>query len=282
MNKIRHKLRSRTGASMILALVFLLFCSFVGSTVLVSATANSYRVAHLADQQDYLSQRSTALLISDELQLEDNERLQLNVVDSVKSTQEVNIINGGGVVPTATAPKVERIITFQLATNVEDLTPMQQLMLETTVWRYMQTNPTDTNTVSGGTTVKLQSFPAATSTDQFWYQWAGGEAPIEGSIQIEGTATVKSTSGVTILDSFDAYFTSGKDSDIYDFMVDFGEFSQLKITMNAFSGTTNEIELSTMSEDSENLFSTGYIQVTTKTTQTVISWDDPFIEKGGA
>ena len=77
MSKLQRKLRSRTGASMILALLFLMFCSFVGSSVLVSATANAYRVKLYGEQQDFLDQRSAALLLSDELQVPEGQRFRL-------------------------------------------------------------------------------------------------------------------------------------------------------------------------------------------------------------
>ena len=50
MNKILRKLRSKAGESMILAMVFMLFCSFVGGSVLASATANAQRVAQAAER----------------------------------------------------------------------------------------------------------------------------------------------------------------------------------------------------------------------------------------
>ena len=83
------------------------------------------------------------------------------------------------------------------------------------------------------------------------------------------------------LPAYTANFSSGRENNIYDFYVDFGELSQLKLTMNAYSGTSNPIEVkSPASEDSTS--STGYVQITTQVTQTTISWDDPMIEKGGA
>ena len=83
MNKIQQKLRSRAGASMILAMVFMLFCSFIGGTVLASATANAQRVAQMAEQQDFLLERSAALLASDQLQLDDGKYLRMSIKDEV-------------------------------------------------------------------------------------------------------------------------------------------------------------------------------------------------------
>ena len=41
MKRIKTKLHDRSGASIIIALVYLLICAFVGGTVLAAATANS-------------------------------------------------------------------------------------------------------------------------------------------------------------------------------------------------------------------------------------------------
>ena len=59
MNNLKRTLRSSRGASMILALVFLMFSVFVGGSVLAVATANSARIQHQTDtQQQFLRQRS--------------------------------------------------------------------------------------------------------------------------------------------------------------------------------------------------------------------------------
>ena len=79
MNKIQQKLRSRAGASMILARMFMMFCAFIGGTVLASATANAQRVAQMAEQQDFLLERSAALMASDQLQLESGKYLRLSI-----------------------------------------------------------------------------------------------------------------------------------------------------------------------------------------------------------
>ena len=276
MKIILRKLRSRSGASMIMAMVFMLFCAFVGGSVLASATANAYRVAHLEEQQAFLMERSAALLLSDELQLESDEQFRLSVADSVRSIQEVTVGNGGVVRPTATPPRTERVISFQLTTNDADVTEMQRLMLETTVWRYLLENA-----AGEAYTLELVNFPdGVTRPDQFYFvrDIPTGEVTdytIEGSMQVTGTASAVS------LPAYTANFSSGRENNIYDFYVDFGELSQLKLTMNAYSGTSNPIEVkSPASEDSTS--STGYVQITTQVTQTTISWDDPMIEKGVA
>ena len=110
MSLIKRKLGSKAGASMLLALVFLMFCLFIGGSVLAAATANGSRVAHLKnDQQDYLSQRSAMLLMADMLTGKDGEELQVVITDVVKTT------------PSATegeAPTTTRTMTFTCPTPI--------------------------------------------------------------------------------------------------------------------------------------------------------------------
>ena len=88
MFKIMQKLRSRSGASMLLAMVFMMFCTFVGGTVLAAATANGNRVAQqIHDQQSYLNQRSALLVIADQLKGNSENGLQMTIsVDHSKAT----------------------------------------------------------------------------------------------------------------------------------------------------------------------------------------------------
>lgn len=286
MSKLQRKLRSRTGASMLLALVFLLFCSFVGGSVLVSATANAYRVAHIAEQQDFLNQRSAALLLGDELQLEPGQQFRLSVVDAYKTTKEVTVGNGGVVQETGNAV-TERIITFQLTTNDTDVTEMQRLMLEATVWRFLRENVAD-----APCTVALIGFPGASGLDDFWFTYSGvtvsGNTVTVSSTNttpIKGAMTVNGSASTVAMPSYTANFSSGKGEELYDFHVDFGDLSQLRLTMNAFSGTSDPITVNAPATEGYlpgTNSGTGFIQVTTVSTQTSISWDDPKVEKGGA
>lgn len=292
MNLIKRKLRSQSGASMLIAMVFMMFCVFIGGSVLVSATANAYRVAHLNEQQDFLNQRSAALLLSDRLQLEKGQQFRLHVVDAYRTTKEVNVGNGGVVTETGTKAE-ERVITFQLITNDRDVTEMQRLMLETTVWRYLREKAVDEKCI-----VEIIGFGKnADNTNialtNFWYTYAGAGVDANGKVQIsstteepvKGSMNVTGTADNVTLPGYTANFSSGKGEELYDFHVDFGDLSQLRLTMDAFSGTSDPITVD--SPATEGLVpgqasGTGYIQVTTRSTQTTISWDDPLIEKGGA
>lgn len=311
MRNIKRKLRSRVGASMILALVFLMFCSFVGSSVLVSATANAARLAHHREQQDFLNQRSAALLLSDELQMEEGQQLRLYIMDSVKLYQEMkpNATTGagsGGYDPTGREGE-ERVITFQLITNDTDITEMQRLMLETTIWRYLREELAEENRK---TTVVLSNFLEdelgndIEKLNQFWYSYldvgannvvaipANADTSVRGVIQVRGTMN----GDVKDIDSFpayEAYFSSGRDSNLYDFYVDFGDESQLRLAVDAYFGTTNlasvpgDIHSGTIPSDIRKPnytagAATGYYRIVTTPKQTLISWGDPTVEKGSA
>ena len=64
MNRLRKKIRSRTGASLTFALLIFLVCAVVGSAVLVAGTAASGRMSKIAEMdQRYYSVNSAARLL---------------------------------------------------------------------------------------------------------------------------------------------------------------------------------------------------------------------------
>lgn len=69
MNRLRQKLNSRSGASIVIALIFFLVCLTVGAVVLTAATANAGRVTRIQkEQQAYFAVRSAAELLRDEIE----------------------------------------------------------------------------------------------------------------------------------------------------------------------------------------------------------------------
>ena len=280
MNKIQQKLRSRAGASMILAMMFMMFCAFIGGTVLASATANAQRVAQMAEQQDFLLERSAALMASDQLQLQSGKYLRLSIKDEISVIQEAGEVapGSGTIVPLPDGYKTEvRSISFQVLTNA-NLTPMHRLMLEATVWRYLDEYDPEETAVS----LSFVGFPdGVTATNQFQFQPVIQEHNIEGALNVSSTAT-----GTTVsIPDYIAYFSSGRDQDLFDFFVHFGENSQVRMTMNAYSGTGSPITVPdppTTGSVPGDPPPSGYIQVTRTSTTTTISWENPLVEKGGA
>lgn len=68
MKKIREKLRSENGASILLALLFFLLCAMVGASVLMAAASNAGKSrSNREEQQKYLTLSSALQLVCDEL-----------------------------------------------------------------------------------------------------------------------------------------------------------------------------------------------------------------------
>ena len=68
MRKIREKLRSESGASILLALLFFLLCAMVGASVLMAAASNAGKSrSNREEQQKYLTLSSALQLVCDEL-----------------------------------------------------------------------------------------------------------------------------------------------------------------------------------------------------------------------
>ena len=284
MNKIQQKLRSRAGASMLMAMVFMLFCSFIGGTVLASATANAQRVAQMAEQQDFLLERSAALLATDQLKLKNNQYLRLTVVDQKRTIQAAEPKPGIGLVPVDGLVKNDRIITFTVTTNTT-LTDMHQLLLESTVWRYLREHVEGDSTTA---TVILSGFKC-NDMSEFLYRYKTVPTGVSSvtvtdtdSTEIGGQLTVSSTTNTIQIPDYIANFSVGRGEDIYDFFLDFGEKGQVLMKMNAFSGENNPMTITTDTRD-ESHFPDQYpdVRITSQTTTTTISWEDPLVEKGG-
>lgn len=66
---MRKKLQSQKGASMLIALVFFLLCTTVGTVVLTAASSNVGQLTHVQDQrQAYLATASAARLLREEVE----------------------------------------------------------------------------------------------------------------------------------------------------------------------------------------------------------------------
>lgn len=290
MNLISRKLRSNSGASMILALVFMLFCMFVGGTVLAAASANGYRVAHLSDQQQYLDERSAAFLTAEELRISTSlvPNHQLIVTDAKQVVQKVIVGNGGVYTPDPDSPATtSHVITFSAPAGLV-MTPFQRLMYETAVLRYIQQNSIDTAAVQ----IRLENFAysynntesSITSITEFWVTGTSGTLNISG---------VKDTDN-SVFASFPAEFACQGGSDLYDFTVDFGDFSQMSVVLNASVGERKPVVQSTIDEWTQTITTTEAdgtqknttvtypALITTTSKMPVILWETATIEKGGS
>lgn len=244
MSKLIRKLHSKRGASLMLAMVFMLFCAFVGGSVLAASTANAGRVANQThDEQTYLSQRSAALLMADLLKGSGNTPLQLTITDVKTSTGD-------------------RTVTFSLNdSNAKSY--LQKLMVENAVANYLVKSP-----LQSGESSIFENFKFVGVAS---YSYTTPGAP-SGTFKITESNGTEPNS--TELDA--AYhgtkFEGGSQaltSDYFDFVIDFGTDSLLSLHTDASYSEGNPIKITEG-------------DITTTTTTTVIQWSDPVIEKGGA
>ena len=157
---------------------------------------------------------------------------------------------------------------------------LARVMFETAILRYLEENQDreydsiivkdfvyDNGTADG---------EVITSIDQFW---TVSDGSCSGDIRISGIK-----SGETFTE-YTARYICGAGNQLYDFIVDFGDYSQLTVTMNGFSGVRYQRGVPDL-EDANNGVLVGDYQIcnriTTETERTAISWNRPAIAKGGA
>ncbi len=291
--KIKEKLHSSKGASLIIALVFMLFCAMIGSAVLAAATANGGRVAALkSDQQEYLDQRSAATLLSDELQI-DRPKLTITKKEVVRTTYTVG--DGGVLEPTGSTTTK----TIDFAVNGTVTTQLQRILFESAILRYKQTNDMEgyAETISGF------SIPGANGSENKTIENVSGfilydstkgtnQDPV-GTLTVDlsegavGTGTPVTSFSATVgcVGPIPANLDVNKTVAPYTFNVSFGddagsgEDAKLYLRMYAAVGTPNELTYETQEPGSS---STELVKVKTTTTTQTISWNPPEILKGAA
>lgn len=88
MRRVKEKLHSRSGASILFAILIFMLCVLAGTAALTAAGANAGRYTHLeAEQQEYLSVASAVQLLKEEIVgMEYNASVQQTVSNTVPST----------------------------------------------------------------------------------------------------------------------------------------------------------------------------------------------------
>lgn len=238
MRNLKSKLRQSRGASIIIAMVFMLMCVFVGGSVLTAATANASRVRHLAKTQEFLNQKSAAMILCDELRVPEDAQLKL-------------IIRKTG----------NKDLRFSPSINKDNMTPMQKVVYEAAVQRYLVKNG-----LSSPNAVFDSSFHR-TSLNQFWVKAPGSNwgATRTQPIKITGP----SVDGEAVEISAD--FLCDED---YNFTLHFGDPSFMEVSMKAYEAQS-EVKTEVPTPDGEGF-------ITQTTTVTVVYWTDPVIVKGDA
>lgn len=195
MRAMTSKLRSKSGASLLFALLFLLFCVLVGGTVLAGASANSYRIARMNEkQQQELDERSAAQFVAEELGM-------------------------GGEIPSLTFTHNSTEVMVTLGDDAP-LTSLQRLMVEMAIRKHVKETGAKTVQVRF-TDVKGNT---VTSTEAFWYSYTGsGSSEFTAKVKLSATNIVDREISI-------GYF-SGKDN--YDLTADLGEDSMYTVRMKA-------------------------------------------------
>lgn len=294
--KISAKLRQKCGSSMILVLVFLLFCTFVGGSVLAVASANSARVKHLSEeQQQFLSQRSAVLLMKDAMMKEyrptpsselispPNPKMLVDVVTT--TVRPVKIMPNGGVVDDTTPGKfVKKTLSFAFEAEDNDGTAspaVQRLVYESAVLRILNRYNYNRNedsvrlenfkflTINGSDTVTLSN------PDDFWLS--------EENNNLKITLT---EGGDTLDDSVLAKVLCEGGDDPYHFWITFGDAetpAQASLKMDAM--VSEKPGQQSGGAEYENEVTRDGIkyadEITTVTTTIAITWQIPEIVKGG-
>ena len=226
MLSIKRKLSSKSGASMLLAMVFLMFCLFIGGSVLAAATANGSRVEHLKnDQQAYLSQRSAMLLMADLLTGKNGKELQVMVTDVTK--------DNGTDDPTRTVT-----ITCPALAVSEEPSYLQKLVFGIVAKKYTALFPLpEGSSVKFASNLKNPSIPSQSF-----------EEACSGSI----TATL-------------SFSSAENPQEAESFSYKFAQ-TDLTLTITSESGSIKLIMDGSISESNENIVTVGNITTTTKTT----------------
>ena len=264
MNRISKKLRSQTGASMLIALLFLMFCLFVGGSVLAAAGDNGARAVRISDQQEFLSLRCAAGLMADEL---DGGK----AVDTLTLLVEDLLLVPSG----ESVSGRQRIITFRAPFRAGNpMTGMQRLLYETAVCRYLLEQ--DIPVEDTGVQVILEGFwyrgDPITTVQDFWYHYCPGDPQIGGSLDISGELDA---TGETF-GTGSARFQLDTGENCYDFLVIF-DTSRMTVHADATVSTTGIPH----PPESQELESGDFVEITVTETRTYITWSWVNIRKGG-
>ena len=281
MKHLTRKLHSNRGSSMILALVFLMFCIFVGGSVLAVATANSARIQHQTEsEQQFLRQRSAVRLMQEGMTQGEQPTIRLSVHIITTTTQKVKILNGGGLEYIGT-PTSSLHFTFSGPVTNEKKPAAQRLVYESAIYRVLDMYNYVASDTMAFTNLEFLSLDGRTSealyyrsssSNNFWLSGATGNQilisdPVDPSVNLNAQV-----------------ICSGGTSP-YNFWITFGENGQNAQVSMKMQATVSErpSQQSAPYYVDDPSSSDERIQFQkTDTTQTItITWIAPEIVKGG-
>lgn len=272
MNKLIEKLRSKTGSSLILALMFMLICTFVGGAVLASATANGGRLAQARQRhQDYLSQRSVAQILVDQLTLPgqgENARNRLSIGSVVTVTTQFDVTDLATEISQTTTASIEA--TAPLGQK----NPLHKILYEASVRAYLENQS------------KNEADAVNLETSYFEFGTLQSPASISDYYPSSGSFTVKLSRqdglDTTVLEETVVYYTcSIKSENLCTFEFTFDdpnatpktENGQLKVVLEAHVNSQRRVEVRWSESTATKIEKTSYVSN--------ITWEEPEIRKGG-
>ena len=279
--KIKEKLQSSKGASLIIALVFMLFCAMVGSAVLAAATANGGRVAALkSDQQDYLNQRSAATLLQDELTISEP---QLVITKTTTTTTRYTVGNGGVTTQIGNAVK-ETTFNFDVSGSIQ--TKLDQLLFESAILRYFQQNDMmdyyDKEVITGFNVPQADNETLAIKAPNQFIMYDDKnikESPIAKLNVKLSEGTVGALTNVT--DFTATVGCSGNKDNLYCFLVDFGnETTEGMLSLRMYASVSDPRTVKGTEQDADETDSSILVKTDIETVTQTISWDSPEVMKG--
>lgn len=135
MKRLRSKLNNSQGASIIIALVFMLICLFVGGTVLTAATVNAGRMRKKENSKRFMDYRSAAILLADELKTSDNQLLRLDIIKEEVKTENITIKTNGKI-KSDSSSSTTKPTRFVVPHDLSTIAPLQRMVIETAVRKY--------------------------------------------------------------------------------------------------------------------------------------------------
>ena len=265
MNRIKKKLRSERGASLIMAIVFMMLCAFVGGSVLAAATANAGQLKALTtDQQAFLDQRSVLKILLDELG--DPDDLKLIVSSKLTETYQGQYADGGIWIRDATPSSTNEIVIRPNTATPVSYNAVQECFFECFIKAFVRYYQTDW--LLHGLTVRYENGDISRTI----------VVPADEDPVTDITVTDPEGKVVTVKLSCAFEHQEKTDQDVCRFIISFPENGQLKVSAEApadqLTGLVKVTSKPTVSEGRGQ-------QVITSSQNTYFSWNTLAIEKGG-
>lgn len=249
------KLKSRSGSSFLLALVFLLIVTFFGSSVLVSATGNAGRLNKMRERrQQYLAERSAALLLKEQLTFQSGGKTL--TIESVE-TKVTTTTNDGGATTVVTQTSQNPVVT-----PPDHCGELQRVALEAAVWKRQEAlEMADANYTLNDPMPKTDWFGSAVIP----------HTPTRGEIAV---AVQKNGSNVDspLTGAYTCTLTNGNRTILFQV-----EFAQLTVVLRGDIVTKNQAPEVFVETDAAKR-----VETVKSNVKTTITWQTPTIVKGGA